>query len=162
MNIFSFFKSKRGNIKIRYSKGKYYIDTISIESELYDVYNECKQLINYFYNLGYNSNRILSYIQRYFAEILDIDVITEIDTTKLIWFDVDGEDLYEDDKVYVVSISIQGPIIKEFTGLQYYKALKEIELLMKLDIVLYASKNQDKCLERCSSYLELWRTIKNN
>lgn len=157
-NPFIEHKKVINSLKLNYSKGRYSGELIHGPETLEIEVNE---IISYFSNLQYSPQQIFKYIERYFVECLDTTVTTHIDNDP-IWFDMDGEKLFESDKVYVVCISIQGPTIKEFTGLEYYNAKDYFELLTKLDMVLYVSKSLDRCWERFSSYLELWKVTKNN
>jgi hypothetical protein len=157
-NPFIEHKKVINSLKLKYSKGRYSGELIhgpkSLEIEVNDI-------IDYFLNLEYSPQQLFKYLQRYFAELLNTEVITEINSDP-IGVDMDGENFFESDKVYVVCISIQGPTIKEFTGLEYYKSEDYLTLLIKLNMVLYVSKDRDKCWTRFPSYLDLWKTMKNN
>lgn len=161
--MFNFFTKKPLDIEIKYKKGYYYyyesqfqsLDNTGEFTSFYLAFIESCQIKKY------PPENVLWYLTRYIEETFDnVNVITKVNNEPLCV--VDGEYVFEYDDVYIVSISIQGPTVKKFSGLEYYCFIEQFELLMKLNIILYVTKDQNKAWENFPSYLELWRTMKTN
>jgi hypothetical protein len=154
MGFFS--KKAPEKLTLTFTKGMYKIND-SWYNDLH--YNHLTDLIQYFINKQYKSVDILRYVSRFFAEVHDVEVITE-NINDVLFVDSDGVEVYGDDKLFMVSISISGPTVKEIQAAEYYENWRIFQMLKKLDILLYVSKNMDNCMEKMMSYRELWAAVK--
>lgn len=155
MGLFS--RKKTEKLSITFTKGIYQINDAWNDNDLY--YNQLTDLIKYFVNKEYKSGNILQYLARYFAEVHDVEVLTT-NNNDVLFVDSEGEEVYGDDKLYMVSISVNGPTVKEIQAVEYLENWKFFKVLKKLDIILYVSNNRDKCIEKMVSYQRVWTAEK--
>lgn len=155
MGLFS--KKTPEKLTLTFSKGMYKINDLWYEKDLY--YTHLTDLIQYFVNKDYKADKILEYVSRYFVELHNTEIVTE-NKNEVLFVDSDGQDVYGDDKLFIVSISIAGPTIKEIQAAEYYENWRIFQMLKKMDMVLYVSKNMDKCMQNMVSYRELWTAVK--